>query len=667
MRSPARDAEVDRRVDEVRARLREMGYLRNPLEAFVAGRVARAASLRALAEGSLRLGVAGGLLVAILAWLGTLALNPALGVTDLALLALYLVLIYALSVAGIAGVAGAALLAVTRASGPRSRPGPFISASGALATALTFLYGTLWWRWFLFAPDARPLASRAHLFAGFLIVLSALLLGRLARIWAAVLLEAGRAEGAPGAGGASARPRTREAARLAGAGLLAGALFFAYLTVTREEDHASARWAADFEVTLAHETIVLIGIDGLSWETVHYLAERGDLPNLAAIVARSARAPLAPIGDAPPPEIWTTIATGETPLRHGVRAFVLPRLAGMRAPIAVGPRPPAFVTALRTVIPSLGLATEVPVSGLTRRSKAIWEIVGEKGYFAAAVNWWATWPAAGVHGEEPYVGVVSDRAFARLTGPRRESVDLTGDVSDARLARAAHEVADSVLAALGAASGATAPGDVEVSRLARAGDLFALAMAERQFPRASLHGEGGILAVYLPGLDILARPLAETGPRAAGLAAVDARLAAIRGHARAIDAAIGRIDAHLRRVSSPPWPHAIALVMTPGECDPERPRAPGLFAFAGPGAREPGILPEVRAEQIAPTLLAYLGFPTSRAMRAGPRTDFFADSLLAKRPPTIVASFGERRLPAVSDASHDEEFLERLRSLGYIR
>lgn len=666
MRAPGRDTEVDRRVEEVRARLRAMGYLRNPLETFVAGRAARGASLRALASGSLRLGVAGGLLVALLAWLGTLALNPALGAADLGLLALYLGFIYVATVAVIAGAAGAALLAIERAAGPRARPRPLVAASGALATALTFLYGTFWWRWYLFAPDARPLASGAHLFAGLLIVLLALLIGRLARIWAAALLEAGRAEGAVGAAGAVARPRTREAARLAGAGLLAGALFFAYLTVTRAEDRARGRAPSDFQVPRANEHVVLIGIDGLSWETFHYLAERGDLPNLAAIVARSARAPLAPIGEASPPEIWTTIATGEPPFRHGVRAFVLPRFAGMSAPIDVGPRAPAFVTALRTVVPSLGLASEVPVSGLTRRTKAIWEIVAEKGLFAGAVNWWATWPAESHTADDGQVHVVSERAFARLTGLRRAPDDLAGDVSDPLLARAARDVADSVLAVLApAAAGGASPGDA--SRLARAGDLFALALVERQFPDPAPTGDGGLLAAYLPGLDILARPLAEAGPGSAGLAVVDARLAAIREHARAVDAAIGSLDARLRRVCGPPCRYAIALVMTPGERDPERPRSPGLVALAGPGVSAPQILPEIRAEEIAPTLLAYLGFPSSREMRAGPRTDFFAAALLAERPPFVVASFGERPLPEVTDAARDEEFLERLRSLGYIR
>jgi hypothetical protein len=54
-------------------------------------------------------------------------------------------------------------------------------------------------------------------------------------------------------------------------------------------------------------------------------------------------------------------------------------------------------------------------------------------------------------------------------------------------------------------------------------------------------------------------------------------------------------------------------------------------------------------------------------MGAGPRTDFLSDERLAGRPPAVIASFGQRDVPAISDATHDEEFLERLRSLGYIR
>lgn len=648
MRGPGNDADLERRVEEVSARLRSMGYLRNPLETFVAGRGARTASLRALGGVALRFGIVGGFLVSLLVWLGTIALNPGLAASDLFLLALHLFAIYALSVTAIAAIVGGGLLVVVRAAGPRASLGALLTPIGALATIVTFLYGTFWWRWFLFAPGVGLFASRLHLFAGLLIILLSLLIGRLARLSAALLVEAGRATC-----GAPAIRRARETARVAVIGLLSAMLFFVYMTVTRSGDVARAQEASPFGAARAKESLLIVGIDGLSWQAFEYLAGQGDLPNLAAIVAGSARAPLVVPGGSPPPEIWTTIATGETPLRHGVRAFVLPRLAGMRAPISIGRRPPVFLTALETVIPSIGLAKEVPVSGLTRRSKALWEVVGEKGRSVAAVNWWATWPAAGAPGR-----VVSERAFARVSGTRRGSVDLTEDVAPAALAPFVRAIAESVLAGVGDSGEGLAASEKEAVRLARGGDLFALAIAE---PLLAEIGEGGVLAVYLPGLDVLGQPLDEERPRGAGLASIDARLAAIRDHARDIDAAIARL-ASLHGSAN-----GLAIIATPGRSEADGEPPVGLFALAGPGTRAPQILGGVRPEEVAPSLLVYLGFPASRALGAPARTDFLSDDLIAERPPAIVASFGERSLPVVSDATRDEEFLERLRSLGYIQ
>jgi hypothetical protein len=54
-------------------------------------------------------------------------------------------------------------------------------------------------------------------------------------------------------------------------------------------------------------------------------------------------------------------------------------------------------------------------------------------------------------------------------------------------------------------------------------------------------------------------------------------------------------------------------------------------------------------------------------MAGAARTDLFSEALLAARPPRRVESFGARRPPEVTGPVEDEEFLERLRSLGYIR
>jgi hypothetical protein len=140
-----------------------------------------------------------------------------------------------------------------------------------------------------------------------------------------------------------------------------------------------------------------------------------------------------------------------------------------------------------------------------------------------------------------------------------------------------------------------------------------------------------------------------------------ARLSTLRAHSRVLDEGIGRLVAQL-----PPGA-SVALVITPGAADsPQAPEGGGLFALAGPAAREGYRAATIRPEEIAPTLLACLGFPTSREMDGRPRTDFLREEALRERPLVEIESFGERGIPEVTASQYDEEFLERLRSLGYI-
>src|SRR4030095_11598236 len=76
------------------------------------------------------------------------------------------------------------------------------------------------------------------------------------------------------------------------------------------------------------------------------------------------------------PIVWTTIATGKTPLEHGISHFV-----------AVNEKTGA----------------ELPVTSQMRRVKALWNILSGAGREVAVVGWWATWPAESVRG-----AVVSD-------------------------------------------------------------------------------------------------------------------------------------------------------------------------------------------------------------------------------------------------------------------
>ena len=136
--------------------------------------------------------------------------------------------------------------------------------------------------------------------------------------------------------------------------------------------------------------VVIIGIDGGAWTAIEELWSKGRLPNLQKLANSGVTAELIPVADASP-VIWTSMATGVVPERHGITNFVVQTDAGY-----------------------------VPVSSAVRRVPAIWTMVSTLERRVAVLGWWASWPAEDVNGV-----VVSDRllgtADATFFPPQRTS------------------------------------------------------------------------------------------------------------------------------------------------------------------------------------------------------------------------------------------------------
>jgi predicted AlkP superfamily phosphohydrolase/phosphomutase len=124
--------------------------------------------------------------------------------------------------------------------------------------------------------------------------------------------------------------------------------------------------------------VLVIGIDGADWEAIERLWAEGRLPNLRGLAERGIATRLASSYGISP-VIWTTMATGVAPDRHGIEGFVVPTERG-----------------------------DVPVSSALRRVPALWNMLSEEGLRVGVVSWWASWPAEEVDG----VVVVSDRVVS---------------------------------------------------------------------------------------------------------------------------------------------------------------------------------------------------------------------------------------------------------------
>lgn len=111
---------------------------------------------------------------------------------------------------------------------------------------------------------------------------------------------------------------------------------------------------------------VIIGIDSADWMMIDMLIEEGGMPNLASLKERGAWGEIDTLTDIPlSPVIWTSVATGMSPAKHGVTWFMVDQPDG----------------------------TRVPVRSSNRKTEAIWNIVDSKGLESTIVGWWASYPA----------------------------------------------------------------------------------------------------------------------------------------------------------------------------------------------------------------------------------------------------------------------------------
>jgi len=67
--------------------------------------------------------------------------------------------------------------------------------------------------------------------------------------------------------------------------------------------------------------VILLGLDGATWDVLQMQVELGHVPTLEKLITNGVTANLATLPSAASPIIWTSIATGMTPAKHGILGF----------------------------------------------------------------------------------------------------------------------------------------------------------------------------------------------------------------------------------------------------------------------------------------------------------------------------------------------------------
>lgn len=130
--------------------------------------------------------------------------------------------------------------------------------------------------------------------------------------------------------------------------------------------------------------VLLIGWDAADWRVIHPLMDAGKMPALRSLVEGGVSANLATLQPMYSPMLWTSIATGKRAFKHGIHGFTEPTPDG---------------------------ASVRPVSSLSRKCKAIWNILNQESLRPIVVGWWPSHPA------EPINGAMVSNHFQTAFGP----------------------------------------------------------------------------------------------------------------------------------------------------------------------------------------------------------------------------------------------------------
>lgn len=112
---------------------------------------------------------------------------------------------------------------------------------------------------------------------------------------------------------------------------------------------------------MSKKRLLVVGWDSADWKVIRPLMEAGQMPMLSKLLAEGVGGNLATLEPSLSPMLWTTIATGRHAAEHGVHGFTEVRGGAV-----------------------------VPVSAGTRRCRAVWNILSERGLVSNVVGWFAT-------------------------------------------------------------------------------------------------------------------------------------------------------------------------------------------------------------------------------------------------------------------------------------
>lgn len=433
--------------------------------------------------------------------------------------------------------------------------------------------------------------------------------------------------------------RVRPSGRAAAAGLLGPLVLLSVVPALGRRGPERSPLAPPQEIPgTATRSLLVVGLEGVSWELLSRAASEGRLPVFARLLEEGAGGPLGTLAPHDRAALWTTAATGKLPRKHGV-------LSGEAVDTPIG------TLRLRPRLPGLAAPVRVPFhearpeGGGGRRSLAFWEILAARRHEAAVLGW----PAA----DPPREGLVLWATERFFSGSPDEGTALPPEAAArARLLLLGAGNLDRSLAR--ALEPAELPGEARRRAAATTGAARDLGIVGATLA-AVPSGPGSVSALVLSGLSGPSRlygPAAEP-QRYFGAArpAAEAEEKALLAYYRFLDDTLGDLLEREGRdrvlcVFSPsgygPAPPLTALLdLLRGRRATATPDggADGFLVFWGSGIRAGVRLTSAEVVDLAPTLLVLAGEPIARDMDGRVLAEAFDERFTRGTSIPVVATF----------------------------
>jgi len=400
---------------------------------------------------------------------------------------------------------------------------------------------------------------------------------------------------------------------------------------------------------------LLLGWDAADWKLIGPMMAKGQMPNLKSVIDRGVYGNLSTMNPPFSPMLWSTVATGKTPDKHGVLNFIelAPDLKGIR-----------------------------PVTTASRKAKALWNILHHEGYRSNVVGWWPSFPA------EPINGVVVSDVFQKLNkDPKKKNPILKGTIHPPHYTK---KLEDLRMRMFEVTAQHILPFFPKADQIDQENDRGLEVFAKLLSENTTVHNvatnlirttEWDFMAVYYDLIDHFSHAYMKYHPpRLQGISPQSYELynEAVTGAYRFQDMMLGRIlqlidkDTTLIIMSDHGFESGSKRILKM----PKYPAAPsldhrqfGIFVAMGPNIRKQEKIYGLGLIDIAPTILTHFGLPVGRDMDGKVALDIFKEPVT----PSFIDSwenvegdFGQIDESVQVDSIAEKETMQQLIDLGYV-